>query len=268
MALDEISSLDQIRDNNYNSKDGKFLAAAIVQVFEELKMTLENNLSTFQSKLIAVTTRQEEVISKLVEENKMMKKKISTLEEKIDQDDAYERKDSLIFSGKNIPAYKTTEDTASVLIKCLKDCLGYVLQPNEISVLHRLQENKRRGNAPDHRAIYVKFCRRSIRKDILEAGRRMKADEFYVNEALTPTRRKIALILRHAKRDFPEIVSGSSTFDGKNYVWVHPPNRNARGAKAIKHAVHTYSRLEKFCLESLHKPIEEYERKFNIKWDE
>ena len=141
----------------------------------------------------------------------------------------------------------------------MQDKLNYALDPNDISVLHRLREKRNRNpNEPDRRDIYVKFCRRSTKIDLLEASRKSKVPNLYVNEALTPLRQKIAYVLRAAKRKCPNIVSGSSTQDGKNIVWVYPPNRNAPGARTIKHAVHTYSRIDRFCRQTLDVPLTDF----------
>ena len=120
------------------------------------------------------------------------------------------------------------------------------------------EKKKRLRGEPDNRDIYVKFCRRSVKIDLLEASRKKKVPNLFINEALTPLRQKIAYVLRAAKRKCPGIVSGSSTQDGINFVWVYPPNRDAPGARCIKHAVHTYSRIERFCSETLQIPLTEF----------
>ena len=263
MHLDNLATLTSLESFKAKSKDGEFLAPAIVKVFQELQEKLVSDLDDFKSQLMKITEKQDERIQKLTNENKILHSKLEKVEEKIDAEDAYERKDSLILSGEKIPAFDNNENVLTSTVKLLKDNLNYILHPTEISVLHRLQEKKNRQGAPDHRDIYVKFCRRSVRKDILEAARKKKVEGFFINEALTPVRQTIAYVLRQAKRKFPDIVSGSTTQDGKNYVWIHPPNRNAPGAKSTKLAVHTHSRLEKFCVDTLGKPLTD----FIQKWD-
>ena len=54
------------------------------------------------------------------------------------------------------------------------------------------------------------------------------------------------LILGFAGGEFHNLVSGSTTFDGRNHVWVKPPNPDVRVARASKQAATTYDRLEAF----------------------
>ena len=114
---------------------------------------------------------------------------------------------------------------------------------------------KKASHGPDRRDIIVKFCRRDSKNDLVAASRRVKANQFFINESLTPLRQTIAFVLRKAKREFPEKISGSTTLDGKNYVWIQPPNPNAPGAKATRLAVHTHDRLTSFCEKTLGKPL-------------
>ena len=46
-------------------------------------------------------------------------------------------------------------------------------------------------------------------------------------------------MLRKAKKEFLNIVSGSTTFDGKHFVWDKPPNPDARDARDIKFPFYT-----------------------------
>ena len=256
MPLARLETLEQFDTTTFNSKDGKFLGPAIQAVFAELKGNLDDYFASFESKLYKVIEQQDQRIAALSSQNKKLSDRIDKLEDRLDAEDAYERKDSLIFSGTKIPVFDKKEDVLSLVTDTLKTHLNYVLAPTEISVLHRLQEKKNRNGSPDHRSIYVKFCRRSVRKDILDAARRLKVPEFYTNEALTPTRQTIAFALRKAKKLYPEIVSGSTTQDGKPYVWVYnSTNRNTPGAKNVKHLVHTYHRLEVFCTDTIKKPL-------------
>ena len=57
-----------------------------------------------------------------------------------------------------------------------------------------------------------------MKVDILNAARQVKPENFFVNECLTPTQKAIGYVLRKAKKEFPNIVSGSTTFDGKHFV--------------------------------------------------
>ena len=81
-----------------------------------------------------------------------------------------------------------------------------------------------------------------------------RSDNFFINENLTPVRQTIAYVLRKAERQLTMIISGSTSLDGKNYVWLKPPSPSDPDAKPVRHAVYTSDHLVKFCCKSLRKP--------------
>ena len=171
----------------------------------------------------------------------------------MDEEDAYERKDTVILSGEKFKVFRDGENTMDIAIKTLQEHLNTKIVPTDISVLHRLQ--KKEGHGPDHRDIIVKFCRREQKNELIAQARRNKVQGLYVNEALTPIRRSIAFALRKAKKEFPNIVSGSTKLDGKNFVWVKPPNPTA---KAIKLPMHTLEKFQEFCTKTLKVDIKQW----------
>ena len=136
----------------------------------------------------------------------------------------------MIISGKTVPPVNKDEDCKSLARELIRKNLNYVVSPTDISTVHRLGE-KKASQGPDRRDIIVKFCRRDSKSDLVAASRRAKAKDFFINESLTPLRQTIAFILRKAKKEFPEKISGSSTLDGKNYVWIPPPIRALQGQR-------------------------------------
>ena len=70
-----------------------------------------------------------------------MHKKIEKLEDKIGCNDAYDRRDTIIISGKSVPPPSPVgRDENCPLLACdlIKENLNYVISPNDISVVHRL----------------------------------------------------------------------------------------------------------------------------------
>ena len=252
-----MENLDALSEYQPKSVDGKFMLPAVVKLFQGLQEKIECMFGEIREEFINICKERDLRIEKLESENVVMKKKIESLENKIDENDAYERKDTVIISGKSVPPVDKDEHCATLTCKLIKDQLNYVVSPNDISVVHRLGERKT-TQGPDHRDIIVKFCRRNTKMDVLSASRRTKAANFFINESLTPVRQTIAYVLRKAKRQFPRIISGSSSIEGKNYVWINPPNPSAPGAKALRHAVHTHDRLVNFCNKTLGKPLSHF----------
>ena len=80
---------------------------------------------------------------------------------------------------------------------------------------------------------------------------------------LSQQRQIIAYVLRKSKNWFPKIISDSTTFEGENIVGVKPPNlRGAWGAKELRAAITSHSRL----VEVYSKPLQEPLTPFITEW--
>ena len=71
-------------------------------------------------------------------------------------------------------------------------------------------------------------------------------------------RQTIAYVLRAAKKDYPDIISGSTTLEGRNYVWTKPPNPEAVGAKDSRTAINNHEQLVRFCNNTLKCDLKKY----------
>ena len=244
-----MECLGTLEDLNLSSKDGKSIVPAVIGIFRNLQTYLD----TMKTEFLDLLTAQNTEISGLKSSVDSLQKRVLQLEDRIEDNESYERRDTLIVSGNKVPVKQSTENTTEVICNVLKNNLNIVVNPQEISVSHRLN-TKKTERAP----IIVKFCRRNVKSDVLTSARRNKAENLFVNECLTPTQQTISYVLRRAKRDFPELISGSTTFDGKNFVWVKPPNPNAPGAKDLRLPISTRTKLEEFCSRTLKKPLSDY----------
>ena len=186
-----------------------------------------------------------------------LRKQIVKLEERIEDGEAYERRDALIISGSKLPPARENEDCVQVVRNLTRQHLNLSIPENEISIAHTLRSSNTPSSS-NNRSIIVKFCRRNMKSDVMNAARRLKVQNLFINECLTPTQRKIGFVLRKAKREFPSIVSGSTTFEGKHHVWTKPLNPNAAGARDSKHIISSIDRLESFCSRVLNKPMNEF----------
>lgn len=175
------------------------------------------------------------------------------MEEKIDDADAYERRDTVIVSGKAVPTVTDGESCLQIVSDLLKNELKLIVPATDISTAHRLGKRPA-TQQPDNRSIIVKLCRRDLKKDILDACRQLKP-EMYVNESLTPTRNTIMYVLRKAKRKCPDKISGCISIDGRVCVFVKPPNPDAPGARNSRMFVNTPHKLELFCHDILETPL-------------
>ena len=103
-----------------------------------------------------------------------------------------------------------------------------------------------------------------MKADIIRAVKTMNPSNFYIFESLSPQSQTFCYVLRRPRKDFDQIISGSITVDGINYVWVEPPNAHVPGAKNVRHKISTHSALSPFCSQTLRRPLTHYlpERKY------
>lgn len=206
---------------------------------------------------------KQEFIEKLEEKNKLvedlrievdtLKLKVSNMEEKLDDADAYERRDTLLFSGSDVPHGSDGENCANIVIDLVKDKLKLNLQRSDLSVCHRLGR-KPVSQQPDKRNIVVKLCRRDLKADILYACRQVKPN-MYVNESLTPIRGTIMYVLRQMKKKFPDKVSGCSSLDGKVFAWVRPAGPAVAGSRNARWPINSLLKLQQFSTDVLNTPL-------------
>lgn len=164
-----------------------------------------------QSKIIKAYEEKFEAMS---QENTHLKKRVKALESELDNTEQYSRVNCLELNG--IPETKT--ENVYDVIKSVGNALGMDITEEQIDACHRMgskQEGKKRG-------IIVKFTRRTVKEEML-SKRKVKrnfnthdlgfrgtaADVVYINESLTPVRRKILNAARALKKE-----------KGYTYVWV------------------------------------------------
>ena len=257
--LVETSSTDFNVLSELKTKYAIALIPALITLFEKFEnnfvrmfdMKLDNMRQDYLKEVRIRDDKIHGLESKIV----CLENRIVKLEERIEENEKYERRDALAISGSTIPPEKKDENCNSLVKTLLKNNLNMEVQTDEISVTHRLSA-KPNDQRAEKRSIIVKFCKRSTKVDVLSSARRKKADNFFVNESFTPIAQTISYVLRKAKRQHPDKISGSTTtFDGKNYVWVKLPIPNAPGARCSRHSVTNYERLSHFCARVLETPL-------------
>ena len=122
------------------------------------------------------------------------KKTITELEDRLDAEDQYIRRESLLFSGDLVPTWKEGEDCIAEVCKLVSKIPGVQsVQPGDISISHRMGPKPASGI--DRRSIVARFVRRSVKYSILNGARRGKPQGIYVNESLTIVRQNITKTL-------------------------------------------------------------------------
>ena len=226
------------------SADGKRIVAYMRKEFERM-----TDLLTSKSK--EIDDLKNEVFN--------LKELVSKLDNSIDDADAYERRDTIVFSGDQIPEVSQGENCANIIQDIIKNKLRIELPLREINTAHRMGR-KPQNQTEDKRAIIVKLCRREMKRDIMSANR-LKIPGLYINESLTPKRRTIFFTLRQMKKAHRDIITGCTTFDGKVYAFTKQPagtSSNLLRPRDTRHLVNTQEALTKFCRDYIKQPLETF----------
>ena len=231
------------------TKDAKALVPVLIQLFKDSEIRHEEMLNKLKSDFLAAVHEKDAKILSLDQEVSFLRNQVSKLEERIEENDQYERRDTLVLSGSSLPAAIPNENCENVVRTAIKNNSNIELSAGDISVAHRLG-SKPTSQRPDHRSLIVKFCRRNTKVDVLSSARRKKAPNFFANESLTPVNQTISYVLRKMKKLVPEKISGTTTLEGRNYIWVRSP-----GARDLRQVIPSYDRLRNFSTEVLQKPI-------------
>ena len=232
--------------------------------FEEFQVKFESMTLQFKDECLATCKAKDEKIAILEKTCKHLEVKLNKLTEKLDDEDAYIRRESLIFSGSSLPACVANESCVDIVTGLLKDELGIIVPRNEISVTHRLGRKPTSTIEPDRRSIVAKFCRRDRKRDIILACRTLKKKTFFANESLTPVRQKVSRALRKARKE-NDLIKGVTSIDGRVFVFTKnpigspdPAEDGVRQRNDIRHCVNSLEKLEEFCQEYLQVSAEKF----------
>ena len=251
----KTSNLDDVPENL--SSDTKLIIQTVERKIEEMKADFENLRREFNDRL----DKKNLEILRLSDDN-FLRDRITKLENTMDEEDAYVRRDTIIISGNSVPEVTSGEICSDLAVHLIKDKLKLQLRETDISVAHRLGK-KPTNQVADKRSIMVKLCRRDTKRDILTARRNLTVasePSFFINESLTPKRRTILYALRQMKKAHPSILASCSSFDGRVYAYTKPltPSHHSTTGRPTRHLVNTHSSLVEFCRTYIKKPLDTF----------
>ena len=246
------------------------IVPALVQLFSslqsklisEFKTLLDNTVDSMKRECLSVCRDKDQTIETL-------KKQVFQLEEKLEDTEAYERRDTVILSG-SVPSLVSNEETSKVVVDLVKTKFPNIeIARSDISVSHRLQSkrpNKQGITYPPN--IYVKLVRRELKHQLIDASKKQpkeSRDKLFVNESLTPKRTRIRQTLLNMKKKHGDVIRGVSSFEGSVFAYTPQPagsdastNDGSRRRRDLRHRVNTDEELRKFCREFLKKPLDEF----------
>ena len=204
-----------------NARNNKALFEEMQKHNEERIVALENSLSfalttseTLAKRLAEVENKAQQTESDLY----ICAKRISELEQELDQIHQKELKDWLVFSGPAIPRLSRSnknEDASHLLRAMLQQLMEYSVDLQQILQLHR-----------EERQITVRFSTTGVGSDryiLLRNRTRLRGTGLYIREKLTPYRQQIYSSLMQMKRE--NKVSTVFTRDGTVFVAVDRRSR-------------------------------------------
>ena len=258
------SSIDALK---CEVEDLRSLKREMIDSMNSLKVEV-NELRSMKSEMVemkALLAERNLIVSNLEEELANVKNKCKKMENLIDDEDAYVRRESLIFSGSMVTNADKNENCSTFIRDKIKDKMRIILKPEDISVTHRLGA-KPANQGPDTRPITVRFTRRDTKREILFTKRDNTdpRNALYVSESLTPKRRTIHYALRQIKRKYPEKMTGFNTLEGKVFAYTKTPRSLPKSRKFDhKHVINTHDALKDFCKEYIQAPLEDFLNQWN-----
>ena len=237
----------------------------VTKLSEESKLIvslLRDEIRLMKTELIDLVNSKNEKIVKCENEIVLLKTEVRKLKNELDHTDSYQRRETVILSGNGVPEGNNDENCKAVVCHLVKNQLKLNLNPEDISTAHRLGR-KPGYQRPDKRNIIVKLCRRDLKQDLIRASRTQVAPRnLYVNESLTPIRKKILFHLRQMKRAHPDIVSGCSSVEGRIYAYTKPssPSSGVSGfdRRDVRHLVNDHDTLVEFCRDFIRQPLDNF----------
>ena len=224
---------------------------------ERIISRIEAKIDGMKQELLAEIHMKDVEIGELKEQVKKLQCEVTSLKNDVDDSEAYERRDTLILSGSDLPAVQVGELTTNVCCDIVKKKLNFNMNTTDISISHRIGK-KPSAQGPDRRSLMVKLCRRDIKTTLLSACRDQKPTGFYINESLTVVRSKIMYVLRRMKKEENSRVTGAFSRDGRVFAWIKHAPGSPPGSRNIKVPVNTVAALQEFSTQYMGKDVSNY----------
>ena len=228
------------RNNNNEVKLDEESVKYVLHVFDE-------KFASFREEILTEIGVKNEKIDELEQQVVNLKKSMQSMQERLEDAEAYNRREDLILSGRAVSSNVDSPDTVSLVKSILKNKLKYELPDGSIISSRRLGP-KPVVQGPDKRKILVRMNGMEVRDDIVKACKLAKPTDLYVNDNLTQIRARILYALRQAKKRKPALVSGCGSQNGRVFVWIASPNQEARNIKVY---LNSWEKFKNFCGDSL-----------------
>ena len=254
-----ISARDNLRSASKKlGTEGSAIVEALVRELETLEVKLSKSFDVkIQSLLKEFSesiTEKNKVIESLKAESITLKKELSAMDSKLEDSEAYSRRDCLVISGPGTPTESPSEDCIPMVTELIKSKFAVNLAPLDVSCAHRFGPKGRSAQ----RSIVVKLVRRDMKTKIIKASRDLPknvAGRIYAQESLTTSRNKIFYVLRKLRRSHSSIVRGCSVSEGSVFAYTKPEQGENRDKR---HTLNSIENLREFCRKYVSEPRESF----------
>ena len=179
----------------------------------------------------------------LENENIQLKRRISTLEDRVESIEATNRCNNLVLSGEEVSSLSSANSLKQPVIDMLKRHLNYVLPESGLLTAFRLGA-KSQSQAKDTRSVMMRLANADIKRDIISSCRTLKPANLFANDDLTPMKSSILYTLRQCKKRFPTKVAGCGSRDSRVFIYLKPPNPSARDQRVY---IDNIFKLDELC---------------------
>jgi len=188
---------------------GKVIQASLEEVLSKKLETLSKAVEALQKELGS----KNDQVQTLMKQNSQLKSRLQDQSQHIEKLEIYNRQDNLIIQGLPLSyahaaassadgsadnQQEATEHSSDTEVEFIKFCdkqLGVKLQPNDISICHRLRKSPKQNSPP----VIVRFTNRKARAAVLSARKKLRnaATPMFINEHLT---RPVATLFAAARK--------------------------------------------------------------------
>ena len=243
MLVEVFKSVTRERDNR------------VTEIDQEFKLNLIKLEESAKDKQQQIDQLKSDLADAKLEFSKL-RSETTSLKNSQDEHDSYVRRETLIFSGNKVKPFQSNENCGSIARELIRNELQLDMDPL-ISTAHRVGKPPAHGS-PDTRAIVVRFCVRDDKFKIIKTARERKVRGLYVNESLSPSRNKILFVLRKIKKLENSPVTGTSTHNGRVFVYTKPSATAPDSSRSIRTEINCKEKLSEFCTNFIKKPLENF----------
>ena len=209
-VVQQTPQSETFADNLLLSLSRPDVCGKISELFKTSCIEIITTLQSNYEALRLLTVDQSSQITELQRENKKLQSNLDEANEKVNELEQYDRRDSLVISN---PNWNETpgEDTDDMVYRLAWE-IGVSLPPWAISRSHRLG----RGGRNTPRPILVKFSGYRPREALWNARDRLVSSRVFINEDLTAKNSELFYAARMLKKQGH--IDSALTRDGKIFV--------------------------------------------------